>query len=81
MRSALAGVRTTFSGLIGSRPAVQEYADLQVDNRGNLAGVLKRCYSYVNDGKWTLITGFKVGDLTTEWIGQVQFAPQLKGFY
>lgn len=57
-----------------------EYGDLQLDDAGILNGVLKRCYSYVRDGRWHLVTGFKVGDLRTTWIGQVQFAPQLKGY-
>ncbi|MGH7594862.1 MAG: LamG-like jellyroll fold domain-containing protein [bacterium] len=80
VRSALAGVRTPFSGVIHSRPSVHEYGDLQYDNQGNLIGVFKRCYGFVKDGDWQLITGFKVGDLATEWIGQVQFAPQLIGY-
>ena len=80
VRSALAGVRTLFNDLIQSSPAVQEYGDLQTDAQGNLAGVLKRCYAYIKQGQWQLITGFKVGNLVTEWIGQVQFAPQLIGF-
>jgi hypothetical protein len=80
VRSALAGVRTPFSGLIHSRPSVQEYGDVQYDHEGNLIGVFKRCYGFIKDGGWQLITGFKVGDLVTEWIGQVQFAPQLMGF-
>ncbi len=45
------------------------------------AGVFKRCYGYIDDaGGWNLITGFKVGDMRNEWVGQVQFAPQLIGF-
>lgn len=80
VRSALAGVRTPFSGVIHSRPSVHEYGDLQYDNQGNLIGVFKRCYGLVKDNDWHLITGFKVGDLATEWIGQVQFAPQLIGY-
>jgi hypothetical protein len=80
VRSALAGVRTPFSGLIHSRPSVQEYGDVQYDHEGNLMGVFKRCYGFIQDGGWQLITGYKVGDLVTEWIGQVQFAPQLMGF-
>lgn len=63
-----------------SKPAVQEYGDLQLDGKGNLIGVFKRCYGVVNNGSLQLITGFKVGDLATEWIGQVQYAPQLVGF-
>ncbi len=80
VRSALAGVKNLFNGLIGSTPAVQEYADLQYDGAGNLAGVFKRCYGYIAGGQWHLVTGYKVGDMAAEWIGQVQFAPELMGF-
>ena len=80
VRSALAGIRTPFSGRIESAPAVQEYGDMQFDSQGNLIGVFKRCYSFILDGKWQIVTGYKVGDMVTEWIGQVQFAPQLIGY-
>ncbi len=80
VRSALAGIRTPFHGLLHGRVAVQEYGDMQYDVDGNLIGVLKRCYAFIKDNHWHLITGFKVGNLVTEWIGQVQFAPELKGF-
>ena len=44
-------------------------------------GVLKRSYSFVDGaGSWNLVTGFKVGDLATGWVGQVQFDPQLIGY-
>lgn len=80
IRSALAGLRTPFNDLIKSTPAVQEYGDLQAGVDGNLFGVFKRCYGFIQDGQWKLITGFKVGDLITEWIGQVQFDPQIIGY-
>ncbi len=80
VRSALASIRTPFHGLLQCRPAVQEYGDMQYDVDGNLLGVLKRCYAFIVNGQWHLVTGFKVGNLVTEWIGQAQFAPQLKGF-
>ncbi|PSR19015.1 hypothetical protein C8255_04520 [filamentous cyanobacterium CCP3] len=80
VRSALAGVRTPFSDRLQSSPAVQEYGDLQTDVDGNLFGIYKRCYGLIKDGQWELITGFKVGELVTEWVGQVQFDPQLIGF-
>ncbi|MEQ1747426.1 MAG: LamG-like jellyroll fold domain-containing protein, partial [Saprospiraceae bacterium] len=80
VRSALAGIRTPFSGFIGSTPAVQEYGDMQTDSRGNTIGVFKRCYGFVQNKALHLLTGYKVGDLAVEWIGQVQFAPQLIGF-
>lgn len=80
VRSALAGVKTAFHDLIQSPPSIQEYGDLQYDALGNLVGVFKRCYSFIKDGQWQLVTGFKVGDLVTEWIGQMQTAPQLIGY-
>jgi len=80
VRSALAGIRTPFSGFIGSTPAVQEYGDLQTDSRGTMIGVFKRCYGFIHENALNLLTGYKVGDLAVEWIGQVQFAPQLIGF-
>ncbi|PSN79918.1 hypothetical protein C8B47_09195 [filamentous cyanobacterium CCP4] len=80
VRSALAGVRTPFSDRLQSSPAVQEYGDLQTDVDGSLFGIYKRCYGLIKDGQWELVTGFKVGELVTEWVGQVQFDPQLIGF-
>ncbi len=79
-RSALAGLRTSFNSLISSRPAVAEYGDVQYDDEGELSGVLKRSYAFVENGSWKLITGFKVGSLIAEWVGQVQFDPQLIGY-
>lgn len=80
VRSALAGIETQFNGYIHSRPAIQEYGDTQTDEAGNTTGILKRCYGYIENGQWHLITGFKVGNLISEWIGQVQFAPQIIGY-
>lgn len=80
VRSALAGIKTGFNGTISSRPSMQEYGDMQKDALGNLIGVFKRCYSFIKGGQWQIITAFKVGDLVTEWIGQVQFAPELIGY-
>lgn len=80
VRNALAGVETNFSGLIHSQPNVQEYGDMQYDAEGNLIGILKRCHSFIKDGRWYLLTGYKVGNLVAEWVGQVQFAPQLIGY-
>ena len=80
VRSALASVKTTFNDWLHTTPALQEYGDLQSDSQGHQIGVYKRCYSFVKNGEWQLITGFKVGDLVIEWIGQAQFAPQLIGY-
>jgi hypothetical protein len=80
VRNALLGVKTDFHDTLQGQPGVQEYGDLQYDSEGNLIGILKRCYAFVQDGQWFLVTGYKVGNLVTEWIGQVQFNPELKGF-
>ncbi|QES57836.1 hypothetical protein DEJ51_29780 [Streptomyces venezuelae] len=80
VRSALADVRTPFHDTIAGAPGATEYADLQYDAKGETLGVLKRCYGFVRDGRWHLVTGYKVGDLTTEWVGQAQFDPQLMGY-
>ncbi|NEQ67038.1 MAG: hypothetical protein F6K21_16330 [Symploca sp. SIO2D2] len=80
VRSALGGVKTQFHDTIHSRPGVQEYGDLQYDADGNLTGVHKRCYSYIKDNQWHLFTGYKVGNLVTEWIGQVQANPEIIGY-
>ncbi len=80
-RNAVLGLRTRFNGVINSSPVAAEYAELQLDASGTTAGVLKRCYAYVDvAGAWHLVTGFKVGDLTTQWVGQAQFDPQLIGY-
>lgn len=80
MRNALAGIETTFNDVIHSQPNVQEYGDMQYDNDGNLIGILKRCHTFIKDGRWYLLTGYKVGNLVAEWVGQVQFDPQLIGY-
>ncbi|MEU3173021.1 LamG domain-containing protein [Streptomyces sp. NPDC007000] len=80
VRSALADVRTPFHDTIAGTPGATEYADLQFDAKGEALGVLKRCYGFVRNGRWHLVTGYKVGDLTTEWVGQAQFDPQLMGY-
>lgn len=80
VRSALAGVQTAFHGQIHSRPAVQEYGDVQYNSDKELIGTMKRCYAYIKEGEWHLITGFKIGNIITEWIGQAQYDPQIVGF-
>jgi len=80
VRNALEGVVTSFQDTIHARPTVEEYGDLQYTPTGELVGALKRCYSFIKQGQWHLYTGFKVGNIITEWIGQVQFDPQVMGF-
>ncbi|MER7165791.1 LamG domain-containing protein [Micromonospora sp. NPDC000207] len=80
VRSALTGIRTAFHDLIGASPAVGEYADVQrIPHRG-VRGVMKRCYTYQQSGRWHLVTGYKVGSLVSKWVGQAQFDPQLVGY-
>ncbi|WFB05649.1 hypothetical protein LRS74_00430 [Streptomyces sp. LX-29] len=80
VRSALAAMRTPFHETVSGAPAVAEYADMQYTVKGEAFGVLKRAYGYLRDGRWHLVTGYKVGDLVSEWVSQVQFAPQLVGY-
>ncbi len=80
VRPAFATGQPRFVQTIAGAPAVSEYADLQRLKDRSTRGVLKRAYAYVQDGGWNLITGYKLGDLTTEWVSQVQFAPQLVGY-
>ncbi|MFJ4689080.1 hypothetical protein [Streptomyces sp. NPDC088789] len=80
VRSAIAGVRTPFHQQISAPPAAAEYADLQYAPTGEPHGVLKRCYAHLTDGSWHLTTGYKVGDLVSEWVSQAQFDPQLVGY-
>jgi hypothetical protein len=80
-RNAILGPPTSFSGLVGSPPVAAEYARLETDGGGAATGVFKRAYSFVDTaGSWRLVTGFKVGDLATQWVGQAQFDPQLIGY-
>ncbi len=81
VRSALTGVLTEYNGTIKSRPGVVEYGDVQKNDDGTLDGILKRCYSFIDDsGAWNRMTGYKVGNLISQWYGQAQFAPQVMGY-
>src|SRR5664279_3220941 len=81
VRNAIAGITSSYTARIVDAPAVTEYADLQRAADGTMSGVYKRCYAMVDQhGTWQLVTGFKVGDLTVDWVGQAQFDPQLVGF-
>jgi len=79
--SALGGNKNELHQAINSSPSVQEYGDMQYDINGNLIGsIQKRCYMFIQDDKWCLVTGYKVGNLKLEWIGQVQTNPQIIGY-
>lgn len=81
VRSALTGVLTEYNGTLYSRPGVVEYGDVQKNDDGTLNGILKRCYSFIDaEGRWNRMTGYKVGNLVSQWYGQAQFAPQVMGY-
>lgn len=81
IRSALTGVLTDYNGYIRSRPGVVEYGDVQKNDDGTLNGILKRCYSFIDtEGTWNRMTGYKVGNLISQWFSQAQFAPQVIGY-
>ena len=80
VRSALGGVSTQFHNTIESRPDVQEYSDTQYDSEGNLIAIMKRCYTYIKNDRWHLVTGYKVGNLVMEWVGQAQADPHIIGY-
>ncbi|MEG4837033.1 LamG-like jellyroll fold domain-containing protein [Microcoleus sp. B9-D4] len=66
---------------ISSTPAVEEYGELEVDNDGNLQGVMKRFYSFIDArGQWNFLAGYKVGNLIQEWVSQVQYEPTVVGY-
>ncbi|MGD1701420.1 hypothetical protein [Dapis sp. BLCC M229] len=81
VRSALTGVLTEYNSTLDSRPGVVEYGDVQKNDDGTLNGILKRCYSFIDaDRVWNRMTGYKVGNLVSQWYGQAQFAPQVIGY-
>lgn len=81
VRSALTGVLTEYNGTLHSSPGVVEYGDVQKNDDGTLNGILKRCYSFIDkDQTWNRMTGYKVGNLISQWYGQAQFAPQVMGY-
>ncbi|PWY97400.1 hypothetical protein BCV70DRAFT_67029 [Testicularia cyperi] len=64
-----------------SGPSVVEYGDVQISHTGELEGSYKRAYTFIDSqNRWKLVTGFKIGALTTEWVSQVQTAPTLIGY-
>jgi hypothetical protein len=67
--------------VISAGPSVAEYGDMQISASGAMEGSYKRAYSYIEpDGSWALVTGFRIGTLKTEWVGQVQTSPILIGY-
>jgi hypothetical protein len=81
VRNAVAGLTNLYTARVADATGVAEYADLQRAADGSALGVYKRCYALADEaGRWQLVTGYKVGDLSVEWVGQAQFDPQVAGF-
>ncbi|NEO83100.1 MAG: hypothetical protein F6J87_02400 [Spirulina sp. SIO3F2] len=74
------GAASDLAATLSSQPSITEYADLQYAADGTLTGAMKRCYSYISNGTWHLLTGYKVGNIITEWLAQVQADPQIIGY-
>ncbi|MBK7828790.1 LamG-like jellyroll fold domain-containing protein, partial [Nannocystis sp.] len=78
--NAAGGVATSVAANASMPLGVEEYGVIEVDAAGDAVAVLKRGFSLIQGGKWLLAGGYKVANLGLEWIGQVQFAPQLMGY-
>lgn len=80
VRSAVGEIETEYHDTISATPAVVEYGDIQHGIDGSMYGILKKCYAYIKDEAVHLVTGFKIGNLKTEWYCQAQFDPQIMGY-
>jgi hypothetical protein len=80
VRNILGGTETAYVGRVSVTPAVVEYPDTEVDANGELQSVMKRFYISTYKDAIALDTGFKVGDLNTTYIGQVQTDPTVIGY-
>lgn len=82
--NVLGGLPNRYNRIIAGTPTTVEYADVQMDSAGTLFSVLKRAYMAPVTGPEPAavltISGFKVGDLDTVHIGQVQTRPSLVGY-
>lgn len=79
--NGLGGTPTYFVATISGQPSVIEYASAERDAYGKIFSVLKRGYFFPNsEGITELETGYKVGDLDTIFLGQVQSKPTIIGY-
>ncbi|QJI28371.1 hypothetical protein HKK55_06475 [Pseudomonas sp. ADAK18] len=79
--NALGGTPNYFVAQIQGQPSVIEYASAERDAYGKVFSVMKRGYFYESsDGVTALEVGYKVGDLDTLFVGQVQSKPTIIGF-
>lgn len=79
--NALGGTPDYYVAQIAGAPAVSEYAAAERDAYGQIYSVMKRGYFYQSaTGETELRTGYKVGDLDTIFVGQVQSKPTIVGY-
>ncbi|MCE8006855.1 LamG-like jellyroll fold domain-containing protein [Aestuariivita sp.] len=79
--NALGGQSDYYTEAIQGQPSVIEYAAAEKDAYGNIFSVMKRGYFFLTDvGNTVLGVGFKVGDLDTIFVGQVQSKPSIVGY-
>ena len=66
---------------IEDQPSVAEFASAEIDAYGKIYSVMKRGYFFrAAAGENELETGYKVGDLDTIFVGQVQSKPTIVGY-
>lgn len=80
VHNVLGGLRTQEAARVTSPPAAVDYPDVQRDATGQMFSVIKRLYVAPRDRRIGLLTGFKLGDLDTTYVGQVQTNPKLIGY-
>lgn len=80
VRNTLGGLDTSYVQEVSEGPVVLEYGDTQRDSRGELLSVIKRAYVLESSVGVTPIAGYKVGDLTLVYVGQIQTEPTLVGY-
>lgn len=78
--NVLGGLMTPETAQVSSGPVAVDYPDVQRDVDGQMFSVIKRLYVAPLGSALGLITGFKLGDLDTTYVGQVQTNPKLIGF-
>lgn len=79
--NALGGEPDSRSASARYNASVVEYATTDVDAYGVRYSVMKRGYFYVDAaGRTRLQLGYKIGDLDTIYVGQVQSKPTVIGF-
>jgi hypothetical protein len=65
---------------VANTPGAAEYSDLQTNSAGDLIGVLKRSYAFVQSAAFNLESSYRIGDLDVQFVGQVQTRPTLTGY-